>query len=109
MGLSKKRKQQLSHITARSLESRKHRKVVDYDSQRRKEILRRQKEEEDYWGEYENFSLNSSSEESNGNDSRPDQPSSDEEKEEVIEDIHEGLGDDEGGVQLEIEKRTFEP
>ena len=103
MGLSKKRKQQLSHITARSLESRKHRKVVDYENQRKKEILRTQREEEDYWDEYEDFSLDSSSEESDGNESSPDQPSSDGEEEEVIEDskrgedIHQGLGDDERG------------
>ena len=114
MGLSKKRKQQLSYITARSLESRKHRKVVDYENQRKKEILRRQREEEDYWDEYEDFSLDSSSEESDGNESSPDQPNSDGEEEEVIEDskkgedIREGL-EDEGGVQLEIEERTFEP
>ena len=115
MGLSKKRKQQLSYITARSLESRKHRKVVDYENQRKKEILRTQREEEDYWDEYEDFSLDSSSEESDGNESSPDQPSSDGEEEKVIEDskrgedIREGLGDDEGGVQLEIEERIFEP
>ena len=116
MGLSKKRKQQLSYITARSLESRKHRKVVDYENQRKKEILRRQREEEDYWDEYEDFSLDSSSEESDGDESSPDQPSSDGGEEEVIEvhskrgeDIREGLGDDEGRVQLEIEERTFEP
>ena len=116
MGLSKKRKQQLSYITARSLESRKRRKVVDYENQRKKEILRRQREEEDYWDEYEDFSLDSSSEESDGDESSPDQPSSDGGEEEVIEDhskrgedIREGLGDNEGGVQLEIEERTFEP
>ena len=52
MGLSKKRKQQLNFITSRSLESRKHRKV-DNENQRKKGILRRQREEEDYWDEYE--------------------------------------------------------
>ncbi len=41
IGLSKRRKQQPSYITARSLESRKHRNV-DYENQRKKEILRRQ-------------------------------------------------------------------
>ena len=77
--------------------------------------MRRQREEEDYWDEYEDFSLDSSSEESDGNESSPDQPSSDGEEEKVIEDskrgedIREGLGDDEGGVQLEIEERIFEP
>ena len=76
--------------------------------------MRRQREEEDYWDEYEDFSLDSSSEESDCNESSPDQPSSDGEEEKVIEDskrgedIRDGLGDD-GGVQLEIEERTFEP
>ena len=115
MGLSKKRKQQLRHITARSLESRKHRKVVDHENQQRKEILRRQREEENHWDECGDCSLDPSSEKSNGNEPSQNQPSSDEEKDEVIEDnkggedIREGLGDDEEGVQLEIEKRTFEP
>ena len=77
--------------------------------------MRRQREEQDYWDEYEDFSLDSSSEESDGNESGLDQASSDEGEEEVRgknkerEDIREGLGDDKGGVQLEIEKRTFEP
>ena len=96
------------------LESGKHRKVVGYENQRKREILRRQREE-DYWDENEDFSLDSSSEEPDGNESSPDQPSSDREEENVIEDskggedIREGLVDDEGGVQLEIEKRTFKP
>ena len=114
MGLSKKRKQQLSYATARSLESRKHRKV-DYENQRKKEILRRQRQEEDYWDEYEDYNSEYSSDESDCNKPSPDEPSSDEEEEKVIRDngrekvTHEGLGDDEGGVQLEIEECTFEP
>ena len=62
--------------------------------------MRRQREDDD---EYEDFSLDSSSEESDGNESSPDQPSSDWEEENVIEDskggedICEGSGDDEGG------------
>ena len=114
MGLSKKRKQQLSYITARSLESRKHRKV-DYENQRKKEILRRQRQEEDYWDVFEDYNSESSSDESDCNEPSPDEPSSDEEEEEVMRDngrekvTHEGLGDDEGGAQLEIEERTFEP
>ena len=101
-------------MTARSLESRKHRKV-DCKNQRKKEILRRQREEEDYWDEYEDFSLDSSSGESDCHESSPGQLSSDEEEEEVMEDnkrgkyIREGLGDDEMGVQLEVEERTLEP
>lgn len=64
MGLSEKRKQHLSRITPRSLESRKHRKV-DRETQRKKEILRRQREDEDFWEEYEVFNLGSSSDEPN--------------------------------------------
>ena len=112
MGLSKKRNQQLSYITARSLESRKQRKV-DNENQREKEILRRLREEEDYWDEYED-NLESSSDESDDNESSPDESSSDEEKGVIgdnrkEEGVHDGLGDNEGGVQLEIEERTFEP
>lgn len=62
MGLNKKRKLQLSFITARSLENRKHRKV-DEGNERKKEILGRQREEEDYWDEYKDFNLESSSDE----------------------------------------------
>lgn len=111
MGLSKRRKRHIACITARSLETRKHRKLVDYKNQGKKEILRRQREEEDYWDENEDFSLDSSSEDSDGNESGPDQPSFEEGEEEVMgkhkerENICEGLGDDERGVQLEIEKR----
>lgn len=62
MGLSKKRKQYLSPTIARFLESRKHRKV-DRETQQKKEILRRQRGEEDFWDEYEDLSLGSSSDE----------------------------------------------
>ena len=109
MGLSRKRKQQLSQITARSLESRKHRKV---ESQRKKEILRRQREE-DFWDEHEDTRLESSSDESNCDESSQDESSSAEE-DLVIENKKgdstcEGLGDDDGGVQLESGERTFKP
>ena len=99
MGLSKKQKQQLSYLTARFLKSRKYWKVVDYKNQQKKEILRRQREEKDYWDEYKNFSLDSSSEESDGNESSPDQPNSNRE-EKIIKnskrrkDIREGLEDE---------------
>ena len=46
MGLSKKRRLHIEQMTARSLDSRKHRKI-DLETQRKKEILRRQREEED--------------------------------------------------------------
>ena len=78
--------------------------------------MRRQREEKDYWNEYEDFSLDSSFEGSDGNESSPDQLSSDGREEEVIKDyskrgknIHEGLGDDERRVQLGIEERIFKP
>ena len=67
MGLSKKRKQYFSLITNRSLESRKKQKI-DNEIQRKKEILRRQREQEDYWDEYEDYNLYSSSDESNSDE-----------------------------------------
>ena len=112
MGLSKKRKQHLSYITSRSLETRKLRKV-DREDQRKKEILRRQREEEDFWDEYENLSSESSSDESKCDGSSQDEPSS-EDEDLVVENKRgdstcEGLGDDDGGVQLGSEKRIFKP
>ena len=106
MGLSKKRKQQLSFIIGRSLESRKHQKV-DNENQRKKGILRRQREEEDYWDEYEDYSFESSSDESDCDEPSPDLPSSDEEEEEVTKDnrreegTYKGLGGDEGLIVRE--------
>ena len=116
MGLSKKRKQQISFAIARSLESRKHRKV-DEENRRKKEIWRKQREEEDYWDEYEDYSLESSSDESECDEPSLDLPSSEEEEEEgerikdkrKEEGTREVLGDDEGGVLLENKKRIFEP
>ena len=118
MGLSKKRKQQISFAIARSLESRKHRKV-DKENRRKKEIWKKQKEEEDYRDEYEDYSLESSLDESEYDEPSLDLPSSEEEQEEEEgerikdkrkeEGTREGLGDDEGGVLLESKKRIFEP
>ena len=77
--------------------------------------MRRQREKEDYWDEYEDYSLESSSDESECDEPSPDLPSSNEEEEEVTKDnrkeegTREGLGDDEVGVLLESKKRTFEP
>lgn len=51
----------------------------------KKEILRRQREEEDYWDGNEDFRLDSSSEVLDGNESSPDQPHSDGGEEVVIE------------------------
>ena len=83
MGLSKKRKQHLSSITSSSLESRKQRKVEN-EIQRKKGILRREREEEDYWDEHEDYSLDSSSDESNCDKPSLGLLSSDEEGEVVI-------------------------
>ena len=110
MGLSRKRKQQLSQITARSLQSRKRLKV---ESQRKKEILRRQREEEDFWDEHEDPRLESSSDESNCDESSQDESNSAEE-DLVIENKRgdstcEGLGNDDGGVQSESGEGTFKP
>ena len=98
MGLSRKRKQQLREITNRSLESRKLRKL-NQENHRRKEILRRQREEEDFWDEYEDVSVESSSDESSFDEY------SSEEEELMVEggrgdNIQEGLGDVDGGVHL---------
>ena len=100
-------------MTARSLESRKPRKI-DRETQRKKEILRRQREEEDFWDEYEDFSLESSSDESNCDGSIQDDSSEEEdwvtEKKRGDGGTFEGLGDDDdGGVQLEGEERNFKP
>ena len=112
MGLRKKRKQQLSYITAHSLESHKQRKV-DNKNQQKKEILGRAREDGDYWDEYKD-NLESSSDESDNAKSSPDDSSSDKERgiigdNEKEEGIYEGLGDDEGKIQFEIKKHTFEP
>ena len=60
--------------------------------------------------------MDSSSEKSDSNESSPDQLSSNEGEEEVIEvysqkreDIHKSLGYNEGKIQLEIKEPTFEP
>ena len=71
----------------------------------KKEIWRKQREEEDYWGEYEDYSLESSSDESECDEPSLDLPSSEEEEKEgerikdkgKEEGTREGLGDDEGG------------
>lgn len=106
-GLSRKRKQQLREITSRSLETRKLQKL-DQENHRRKEILRRQRNEEAFWDEYEGVSIDSSSDESS-----LDEYSS-EEEELMVEggrgdNIQEGLGDDDGGVRLEPEEQIFRP
>lgn len=82
-----------------SLKSCKYWKV---ESQWKKEIFWRQKKEEDFWNEYNNPRLSSSSDKSNCDKSSQDEPNS-AEKDLVIENkrkdsIYEGLGDNDRGV-----------
>ena len=112
MGLSKKRKQHLSLISARAAESHKRRKI-DRENEQKKRFLRKQREEEDFWDELEEFQSESSSDESNIEDSSLDEPSSDEDNVEVDnrrgDNTHAGLGDQDGGVQLGDKERSFRP
>ena len=112
MGLSKKRKQHLSLITARAAESHKHRKI-DREYERKKRFLKKQSEEEDFWDEFEELRSESSSDESSIEDSSLVEPSSDEDNPEMVKkrggNTSEGLGDEDGGVQLGDEERSFKP
>ena len=115
MGLSRKRKQHLGRSTIRAAESNKSQKVVGENW----EIFffrLRQQEEEDFWDGYEEAGSASSSDDSTEDDSSRDEPSSDEEDLEEEgnrrkDNTREGLGDDDydGGVQLDKEKKTFQP
>ena len=111
-GLSRKRKQQLSQMSARAAESHKHRKI-DRENERRGRFLRKQREEEDFWDEYEELRSESSSDESNFEDSTFDEPSSEEDNPEGGnrrgDNTREVLGDPDGGVQLGVEERSFRP
>ena len=77
--------------------------------------MRRQREQEDYWDEHEDYGLDSSSDESDCDELSLDSLSSDDEREVVIEEggkeegTCEGLGDDEGGVLLDDNKRILKP
>ena len=112
MGLSKKRKQHLSLITARAAESHKHRKI-DREYERKKRFLKKQREEEDFWDEFEELQSESSSDESSIEDSSLVEPSSDEDNLEVVkkrgDNTCEGLGDEDGGVELGDKDRSFKP
>ena len=103
MGLSKKRKQHLSLISARAAESHKHRKI-DRENERKKRFC----------DELEELQSESSSDESNIEHSSLGEPSSDEDNMEVNnqrgDNTREGLGDQDGGVQLGVaEERSFRP
>ena len=110
MGLSKERKQHLSLISARAAGSHKYRKIYR-ENERKKRFLRKQREEEDFWDELEELQSESSSDESNIEDSSLDEPSSDKDNVEVDnrrgDNTHEGLGDQDGGVQLGDKERSF--
>ena len=128
MGLSKKRKQQLIQMSARAAESHKHRKL-DRENERKKRFLKKQREEEDFWDEYEESLLESSSDESNvessldvfsseegdlgldnvrgddvrGDDGRGDDGRGDDGR---GDNTLEGLGDN-GGVQSEVKENSL--
>lgn len=113
MGLSRKRKQQLSQMYARAAESHKHRKI-DRENERKRRYLRKQREEEDLWDEYEEPRSESSSDESHFENSSLDGTSSEEDNldggKTRGDNTCEGLGDDDdGGVQLRAEERIFRP
>ena len=75
----------LSQMSARAAESHKHRKL-DRENERRRRFLRKQREEEDFWGEYEELRSEFSSDESHFEDSTPDEPSSEEDNPEGVTD-----------------------
>lgn len=99
----------MSLITNRCCENRKKRKVDD-EIQWKKEILRRQKKQKNYWNKYEDYSLNSISDESNCDEFSLDLLNSNDKKEVMIEESgkEEGtcksLGDDEKRVLLDDNK-----
>ena len=98
-------------MAARAAECPKHRKI-DRGNERKKRFLRKQREEEDFWDEYEELQSESSSDESNLEDSSLDEPSSEEDSLEVDnkrgDNTHEVLGDHDG-VQLGVEEHSFMP
>lgn len=112
MGLSKKRKQHLAHITARAAETKKHRRI-DEENQQRRRFLRKQREEEDFWDEHEDIRSESSSDESDSVEYSLDAYSSDEEVldegENGMDGTQEGLGDDNGGVPLGVKENVIVP
>ncbi len=75
-------KQHLNLISARAAESHKHRKI-NRENERKKGFLRKQREEEDFLDELEEFQSDSSSDESKMEDPNLDKPSFDEDNVEV--------------------------
>lgn len=111
MGLSKKRKEHLAQITARAAESKKARKI-DGQSQQQKWFLRKQREGRD---EHEDIQSESSSDESRFDESNLDEEDLELDDENTgVDDgrgdnTQEGLGDIDGGIQLEDEDPIFRP
>ena len=110
MGLSKKRKQHLSLMTTRTTESHKHRKI-DREYERKKRFLKKQREEEDFWDEFEELQSESSSDVSSIEDCSFVEHSSDEDNLEEVkkrgDNTCEGLGDEDGGVELGDKRPQF--
>lgn len=97
-------------MSARAAKSHKHRKL-DRENERKKRFLKKQREEEDFWDEYEEPLLESSSDESNVESSLDE--SSSEQGDLALYDVRadntlEGLGDN-GGVQSEVKENSFRP
>ena len=104
MGLSKKRKQQLSQMPVRAAESHKHRKI-DREKERKRRFLRKQREE-DFWDGYKKPQSKSSLDESTFEDPSLDEPSSEEDNLEMDnklgDNTHEGLGDHGGEGTIRV-------
>ena len=74
--------------------------------------MRKQREEEDFLEEYEDLEWETSSDESTADESSLDEPSSDGGNlvdNRAGENKYEGLGDNDGGVLLGVEERSFKP
>ena len=114
MGLSRKRKQHFGRTSIRAAEINKPQKFVR-ENWEKKLFQLRQQEEGDFWDEYKEASSASSSNDSTEDDFSPDEPSSNEEDLEEEgnrrkDNKRESLGDnDNGRVQLDKEKKTFQP
>ena len=113
MGLSKKYKQHWAQIIVRAAESEKHRKI-DQENQRWRRFLRKQREEEDFWDEREDFWSKSGSDKSDFVESSFDGYNSVEEN--LDDGENEGgdctqkeLGDNDVKVQLEVKGHIIQP
>lgn len=77
--------------------------------------MKKQRERKDYWNEYKDYNLESSSDKSDYDEPSPDLPHSDKEKEEVTkndrkeEGIYESSRYDKGEIFLKIKEPIFKP